>query len=147
MRKIIFIGLLVSLFVLLAACGSATPAATTSSKPVNIAITTNPSPAMMGDMELVLTITDQNGQPIEGATVDVSVDPTDMSGMGMSGAATEQGGGKYSIKANFSESGNWKLTVYVRKDGLDYMKLSSFQFNSKAIDFGSLLKDSPSKRV
>lgn len=120
MRKIIFIGLFVSLFVSLAACGSATPAVTTSSKPVNIAITTNPSPAMMGDMELVLTITDQNGQPIEGAKVDVSADHTDMSGMDMSGAATEQGGGRYSIKANFSMSGNWKLTVYFRKDGLDY---------------------------
>jgi hypothetical protein len=52
--------------------------------------------------------------------VDVSADHTDMTGMGMNGAATDQGGGKYSINANFSMMGNWKLTVYVRKDGLDY---------------------------
>jgi hypothetical protein len=43
-----------------------------------------------------------------------------MAGMGMSGLATEQGGGKYSIKANFSDPGDWKLTIYVRKDALDY---------------------------
>jgi hypothetical protein len=46
-----------------------------------------------------------------------------MTGMGMSGAATDQGGGRYSINANFSMTGNWKVTVYVRNDqGLDYKK-------------------------
>ena len=122
MRKFIFVSLLVSISVLLAACGSAatTPAETTSSKQVNIKVETNPTPAMKGDMELMLTITDANGNPIEGAKVDVAADHPAMAGMGMSGLATEQGGGKYSIKANFSDSGDWKLTVYVRKGELDY---------------------------
>ena len=121
MRKLIFISVLVAFSVLLAACGSAPASAeSTTTKQVNIKLETNPSPAIMGDMELVLIITDANGNSIDGATVDVSVDHTDMTGMGMSGLATEQGGGKYSIKANFQHTGNWKLTVYVRKDGLDY---------------------------
>jgi hypothetical protein len=60
--------------------------------------------------------------------VDVSADHTDMTGMSMSGAATDQGLGKYSINANFSMSGNWKLTVYVRNDqGLDYKEDIVFQ--------------------
>jgi hypothetical protein len=75
-----------------------------------------------GDVTLTLIITDENGSPIEGARVDVSVDHTDMTGMGMSGPATEQGEGKYAINANFSMSGNWKMTVYVRKDSLDYQE-------------------------
>ena len=120
MRKLIFISMFVLMSVLLAACGSAAPTETASAQQVNIKVETNPSPAIMGDTELVLIITDANGSPIEGATVDVSVDHTDMSGMGMSGVAIEQGGGRYAIRANFSMSGNWKLTVYVRKDGLDY---------------------------
>ena len=128
MRKLIFISVLVLLSVLLAACGgAATPADTTSAKPVNIAVSTNPNPAMMGDIELVFTITDEHGSTIEGATVDVSVDHTDMTGMTMGGAATDQGGGKYAINANFSMSGNWKLTVYVRKDGLDYKEDIEFK--------------------
>lgn len=107
--------------VLLSACGStAAPADTTSASPVNIKFETSPSPAAVGDVELVLTITDANGNPIEGAKVDVSADHPAMAGMGMSGLATEQGGGKYSINANFTDSGDWKLTIYVRKDGLDY---------------------------
>ena len=125
MRKLFFISMFVLASVLLAACGGgAAPAAdvTTEEKPVNIQVETSPSPAMMGDVELIFTITDANGSPIEGATVDVSVDHTDMTGMGMSGVATDQGGGRYSINANFSMSGNWKLTVYVRKDGLDFQE-------------------------
>lgn len=125
MRKLFFISMFVLASVLLAACGGgAAPAAdgATEEKPVNIQVETSPSPAMMGDVELVFTITDANGSPIEGATVDVSVDHTDMTGMGMSGVATDQGGGKYSIKAGFSMSGNWRLTVYVRKDGLDFQE-------------------------
>jgi len=121
MRKMIFVSMLVGLTVLLATCGGSAPMQeSTSSKEVNIVIASNPSPAMMGDVELMLTITDKDGNPIEGAAVNVAADHTDMSGMGMNGLATDQGGGKYSIKANFSESGNWMVTVKVTKDSLDY---------------------------
>lgn len=123
MRKLVLIHVLVVLSVLLAACGSgsaATSAPATSGKPVNIKVDTSPNPAAMGDIELILNITDASGNPIEGATVDVTAIHTDMTGMDMSGAATEQGAGKYAINANFSMSGNWKLKVYVRKEGLDY---------------------------
>lgn len=126
MRQFFFISLIVLLAGVLAACGGsaepAAPADSSSTGEVNIAVETSPNPAAMGDVELVLTITDAQGNPIEGATVDVEVDHTDMTGMGMSGLATDQGGGRYSINANFSMSGNWKLTVYVRKDGLDYQE-------------------------
>lgn len=131
MRKMFFISMFVVASVILAACGSsaqpAAPVKAGSSNEVNIQVESNPSPAMMGDMELILVITDGNGNPIEGATVDVSADHTDMMGMGMSGLATEQGAGRYSINANFSMSGNWKITVYVRKEGLDYKEDIEFK--------------------
>ena len=128
MRKFMLINLVVALSVLLAACGSAaTSADTTSSKQVSIKLETNPTPAVKGDVELVFTIADVSGAPIEGAKVDVAADHPAMAGMGMSGQATEQGRGKYSIKANFSDSGDWKLTVYVRKDALDYKEDIEFQ--------------------
>jgi hypothetical protein len=123
MRNLVLIPVFVLLSVLLAACGagSATTSAPESSgKPVSIEVETNPNPAAIGDIELVLNITDAGGNPIEGATVDVTATHTDMTGMDMSGAATEQGAGKYAINANFSMSGNWELKVYVRNEGLDY---------------------------
>jgi nitrogen fixation protein FixH len=131
MRKIVFVSLLVLLAVLLSACGgsasmpmkeatSAPAQESAASKDVNIVVTSNPSPATVGDVEVLLTITDKSGMPIEGAKVDVNAEHPSMAGMGMSGQATEQGGGKYSIKANFSDSGMWMLTVKVTKDSLDY---------------------------
>jgi hypothetical protein len=125
MKRLVFTGILMSLSLVLAACGSTATPAPSSSKPV-IKVETNPNPALMGDVELNLTITDANGNSIEGARVDVSADHTEMSGMSMGGAATEQGGGKYSIKANFSMSGTWKLTIYIRKDALDYKEEIQF---------------------
>jgi hypothetical protein len=129
MRRLLFVSLPVVMSILLAACGgSATPAVGDSAKPVNIKVVSNPTPAVVGDAELSFTITDANGNPIEGARVDVAADHTDMSGMGMSGAATDQGSGRYSINANFSMTGNWKLTVYVRNDaGLDYQEDIDFK--------------------
>ncbi|MBI5354769.1 MAG: hypothetical protein HZB50_19165, partial [Chloroflexi bacterium] len=50
MRKMILVGLLVGLVVLLTACGGSAPMQeTTSSKAVNIVVTSNPSPAVTGD--------------------------------------------------------------------------------------------------
>lgn len=127
MRKLIIVNVLVVLAVLLAACGtSAAPTDTNASDQATIKMEANPNPALVGDVVLTFTITDANGNPIEGAKVDVGAEHPSMAGMGMSGLATEQGGGTYSIKANFSDSGDWKLTVYVRKDGLDYKEEIDF---------------------
>ena len=127
MRKLIFISLLVALSVVLAACGgAATPASTTSSGEVNIKLETNPAPAVKGDIELMFTITDASGAPIDGAKVDVAAEHPSMAGMGMSGQATEQGGGKYSIKANFSDPGDWVLTISVQNGELDYKEEIGF---------------------
>ena len=123
MRKVIFVSLLVGLSIFLSACGGASaPVEDTSS--VNITLETKPNPIMMeNDAELILIITDANGNPIEGATVDVSAEHTGHSMVGpMSGVATEQGNGRYAINTAFSMSGAWKMTVYVRKEGLDYQE-------------------------
>ena len=128
MRKLILISLFVLLSVLITACGGTTTAApSAASKPVNLEFNTNPNPAATGDVELVFTVTDVEGNPLEGATVDVSADHTDMTDMTMGGPATDQGNGRYAINANFSMSGNWKLTVYIRKDGLDYKEDIDFK--------------------
>ncbi|MCX6078151.1 MAG: FixH family protein [Chloroflexi bacterium] len=115
-RKTLIITTVLALFALaLAACGAP---ATQAAPQANVKLETNPNPARVGDVQLILTITDQNGNTITGAKVDVGAEHPSMSGMGMSGAATEQDG-KYAIKANFTDSGTWKITVNVRKDGLD----------------------------
>ena len=116
MRKMFFISLLVVMSALLAGCAAP---ATQASPQVNVKVETAPNPTMMGDAELVFTITGTDGKPMEGASVDVAIDHTGMSHGGMNGLASERDGGKYAIKANFSMSGTWKITLYIRKGELD----------------------------
>ncbi|GIV67062.1 MAG: hypothetical protein KatS3mg047_1455 [Bellilinea sp.] len=105
---------------LLAACSGNSAESQTTSKPVNIRVESNPDPAEVGDVTFTLFLTDEKSKPLEGAQVEVVLDHTDMMGMTMSGSASEQSGGKYAIQANLSMSGNWKMTVSVKKDGLEY---------------------------
>lgn len=117
-----WIGIILVIVALLAGCSSPAKPQDSAADPVKITLTTNPPTPAAGKLELVLELKDQKDQPLTGAKVDVSADHTDMSGMSMGGAAAEQGDGKYAITADFSMSGNWKVTVYVRKDNLDFKK-------------------------
>lgn len=117
-----WIGMIVIIAVLLAGCSSAVQTQQTATDSVKITLKTNPVSSVVGKNEIVLDIQDNKGQPLTGANVDVSADHTDMSGMTMGGAATEQGNGKYVITADFSMSGTWKITVIVRKESLDFKK-------------------------
>ncbi|PJB65401.1 MAG: hypothetical protein CO094_10145 [Anaerolineae bacterium CG_4_9_14_3_um_filter_57_17] len=115
MKKFLIPALFLTLALALVACGGGAAQAPQAT----IKMETNPNPAAVGDVELAFMITDQSGAPIEGAKIDVSAEHPAMSDMGMNGVATEQGGGKYAIKANFSDSGSWKITVHIVKGELD----------------------------
>jgi uncharacterized GH25 family protein len=113
----------IGLIATLAAC---TPSndkpATQTADPVTITLTTQPDSPAVGDVLLSFLVVDQNGQPIDDATVNVTADHTDMSGMVMSGEATHQNNGVYAINTNFSMSGTWKITVQIQNSTLDFKK-------------------------
>jgi hypothetical protein len=116
---IILIGLVGSL----AACGSlGAPTPTPGVADVELTLTTNPSEPSIGDVELVINVMNNQGQPFTGADVNVVADHIDMRGMLMHGRASEQGNGQYALMANFSMSGNWKLSVQVTKQPLDHQE-------------------------
>ena len=117
-----WIGMIVIMAGLLAGCSRAVQTLETTTDPVKFTFKTNPAPSVVGKNEIILELQDNKGQPLTGAIVDVSADHTDMSGMTMEGAATEQGNGKYAITADFSMSGTWKITIIVRKESLDIKK-------------------------
>jgi PBP1b-binding outer membrane lipoprotein LpoB len=116
------LALIILVALLLAGCaGSSTqeaPSTTTGQAIINLV--TNPDPAKVGDVQLRFTVNDSQGRPVTAADFDVFADHTDMSGMTMHGKATDQGDGLYSITANFSMTGNWKLSVEVKTDRLEH---------------------------
>lgn len=120
MRFLHYLVLVAGMSIFLAACeGAATQTPTATPAPATITLNTNPNPPTAGDVELLFTVVDDQGQPVSGADFDVIADHTDMSGMTMHGKATDQGNGNYAILTNFSMAGNWMLTVQVRKAALD----------------------------
>ena len=116
--KAIF-ALSIGLTLLLTACsgtGSAAPAQATVAVTMNVL----PDPPVIGDVLLYFNVVDAQNQPVTGAEVIVMADHTEMSGMTMQGNATDQGKGIYAITTNFSMAGQWKITVQIKNEALDY---------------------------
>ena len=124
MQKKLLVFLITMLIMMILAACSGKPALSTQevNKLVNIQVDSDPNPPSLGDVEFVITILDAQGKPFEGATLDIGVEHIDMTGMEMNGVASQQSPGKYAITANFSMTGNWVITVTVRKDGLEYQE-------------------------
>jgi len=117
MKKYILLGGFILIVALaLSACGGTSATAAPSNNPITL--TTNPNPPKSGDVEMIVQVKDTNGQPLDGVSVIVIGDHTEMKGMMMQGNATAQGNGRYAVKANFAMSGKWKMTVQVNKPGL-----------------------------
>ncbi len=117
-RVLLGLALMMAAMVVLAAC-SGTGTSSAKNEPT-ITVTTNPNPAIMGDVELIMEVRDAAGKSLDGAKVSVVAS---MSGMPMGdplrGQATDQGDGRYSIKAPMSMSGAWDVTVRVDKPGME----------------------------
>jgi hypothetical protein len=120
MSKYSLVLLLLGALLLAGCAGSGAQGAPATTGQAIINLVTNPNPAKVGDVELRFTVNDSQGRPVTAADFDVFADHTDMSGMTMHGKATEQGDGLYSITANFSMTGNWKLSVGVKTDRLEH---------------------------
>lgn len=115
--SVIFLGLI---FLLTACADTRNTTPTSTAAPVTVSLTTDPDPAVVGDVMLKFQVNDGQGKPINDATVTVLADHTDMRGMTMGGAATDQGNGIYAIGTNFSMKGKWKVTVQVTSSTLNY---------------------------
>lgn len=128
-KVFLLFGLVIVLVLSACSAAGAQPPAPVAPAAATIALETNPNPPVAGDLELRFTVTDTQGQPVSGADFDVIADHVDHSGMIMHGKATDQGNGVYSITANFSMSGNWKLSVQVKKDSLDHKQDIALKIN------------------
>ena len=92
--------------------------AMTMSGDLKITFSTDPSPLKKGSGTLIILLTDKDGKPVEGAAVKLSVSMTTMDMGAKTGTATDEGGGKYTIKTNFDHAGGLKIIVEAAKDNL-----------------------------
>lgn len=87
-----------------------------------LAMTTDPAPPARGKNTVNVTLADATGNPIAGATVQVTFYMAGMPSMGMaairvSATLADEGGGKYAGELKFSSGGAYAVTISAQKDG------------------------------
>jgi hypothetical protein len=108
--------------VLLAGCGVNFSSSAQGSQALEgnykIELTTDPSPLTTGDVTFIVTLKDKQDALVEGADVNVSYAMSTMSMGVISGKATDEGKGVYTIKSNLSHGGGLKITVSAERPDL-----------------------------
>lgn len=107
--------LLVGLALLLAACNSNAGTPTPADGGPQVSLTTNPDPAQTGNIDLVVTVKDAQGQPITDAQVFIFTNHQDMAGMGDEYEGVMQEDGRYTATAELGMGGRWRITVQVNQ--------------------------------
>lgn len=108
--------------IILAACGATSGAAAQNRQEqtvdgVTVALQTAAAPRMNDAQELVVTLTDAQGMPLEGADVYLDLDMPAMS-MGTNRPILSPGvDGTYRGQTAFTMSGEWTVTVVVDTNG------------------------------
>ncbi|MGH7779045.1 MAG: efflux RND transporter periplasmic adaptor subunit [Candidatus Binataceae bacterium] len=87
-----------------------------------LAMTTDPAPPARGKNAVNVTLADATGNPIAGATVQVTFYMAAMPSMGMaairvSATLADEGGGKYTGDLTLSGGGAYAVTISAQKDG------------------------------
>lgn len=121
--RVVPILLAVASLATLVACNSdPQPTSLGDGAPVNITLRTEPDAPTMGQVDLIVTLTDETGKPIDNAEVSLITSHKEMMGMDMGGQATAQGSGRYTVTADFTMSGPWLVTIEVRGVGAEVVR-------------------------
>lgn len=91
--------------------GAPTPAA------VQVTLRVQPDPPVAGPASFTVDVRDDQGRPLDGATVSLNGIHPGMSHGGPSGDLSAQGGGTYTGSGTFSMAGDWAVTVTVAPPG------------------------------
>lgn len=79
-----------------------------------ISLTTNPNPLRLGQVTFMIDVKDENGKPVDNATVSFDLNMTAMNMGTQRGDAISQGSGRYSAVGNMSMRGPWRVRTTVK---------------------------------
>jgi YtkA-like len=86
-----------------------------------IAIEAPERPQLLTEQEVLVTLTDPHGQPVEGAQVWLALIMPTMQMSPNEPDATAEGPGRYRAKALFTMSGTWQLEIHAIVQGREYV--------------------------
>ena len=105
----------------LAGCAASPPAASRQEQTVDgltIGFEAVDNARINTSQEFIVTLTDAEGRPVEGADVYLDLTMTQMPMGTNRPVAGEEGGGRYRAQAAYTMVGPWEITVFVELDGL-----------------------------
>ena len=115
---------------LLSSCGGATSRATratvTQKQLVDqlvIALEAPAKPRLLAEENLIVTLTDAAGKPVEGAQVWLGLVMPTMQHSPNEPDAVPAGQGRYTIQALFTMAGNWDLEVHATVQGQEHIAI------------------------
>jgi nitrogen fixation protein FixH len=115
---------------LLSGCGGATSRATratvTQKQLVDQLVITLEAPAkprLLAEENLIVTLTDAAGKPVEGAQVWLGLVMPTMQHSPNEPDAVSAGQGRYTIQALFTMAGNWDLEVHATVQGQEHIAI------------------------
>ena len=109
MKRIFLLVLLITLCLIAAGCRRS--GTTADEQNIEMTMEVEPESPSVGDAELVITITDSEGSPVSGATLDIR---GDMSHAGMAPVLAEGISGEngvYRVPFEWTMAGDWIVTV------------------------------------
>jgi hypothetical protein len=126
MRFSLFLVILVGLFI--AACRPSEPA----NADLTISLSISPEPSEVGEAEVVVQVSDAQGNPVTDATVSIRGDMTH-AGMQpvLRGTSEHDGGGIYRLPYEWTMAGDWFVEVTVtRPDGSSATQTFEYEVGS-----------------
>lgn len=108
------------------AVGTGTSSGGAGSGLANVTLATDPEPMVTNqEAEITVRLTDAEGNGVDGATVGVVAEHTEMSMGKLTGVVEDAGDGTFTTRITPSMSGTWKVTVTAEVDGTT--KQATFQ--------------------
>lgn len=130
-------GIIVMAFVLSACNGQGET--TTLRDDINISVTTPDDTLAMGETTLMVTVTNEDGSPVDGATVNVHGD-MDHEGMdSVEATVSESLDGMYTVPFTWTMGGGWILTVTVDLPENGGQASAEFEYFVEAISQDSVI--------
>ncbi len=109
---------------LLAACGAGRPETLTRSQTVDgltIAVEQPQQVVALQDYDLIVTLTDAQGNPVDGASVYLDLSMPGMTMGTNQPIADPLGDGRYRVRTVYSMEGDWLIAVHARTGGKEHV--------------------------
>lgn len=134
LKTLLFLALVI---LMMTGCGQQT-AVSTATRDIKITVRVEPEPLAIGPAILIVTLTDANGSPVDGANLLIHADMDHEGMMPIDREVSESSSGEYRVPLEWTMGGSWIVSVTARlSDGSEVRQ--KFDFFVEAVSSESII--------